>query len=233
MNSSLESKSAAATRDLDELMNKIRAEVAQRKQLAGANLPPAEAVQISDFTGRKWTARDLLSLPVADFARATHIAFFGREPSPDEFVRLRDRLLVQGVGRMRILREFRRSPEARARKLPIEGLMQQFVWDRVYWSPPAKFGRAVARGANNLWLLRRHIRNFVERVDTLERRTVEITAALRNVQSAQTNDRQNVNRHLRRLQETIEADKKSAGARIDETQRRIDETRRQMEGTAS
>lgn len=223
MNSTPGLKSAAA-HDLDELMDKIRAEVAERKQLAGA-IRPAEAVQIpaADFANRKWTARELLALPTTDFARAIYVAFLGREPSPAEFVRLRDRLLVEGVGRMRVLREFRRSPEARALKLPVEGLMQQFVWDRVYWSPPAKFGRAVGRGARNVWLLRDHIREFTERVDVLERRAAETVANLRNVQSAQVNDRRNMNRHVRQLQETIEAERKRADAYTGSMDRRLDD----------
>src|SRR5438105_12775558 len=124
---------------------------------------------------------------------------------------------------MRILREFRRSAEARARRRPIEGLTQQFLWDRIYWSPPAKFGRFIAQSVRNLWLLRRHIRAFVARVEALERRAAEITAGLRNLQSAQLTDRQNTNTHVRRIQETMETDKRSAATRIDDVDRRFTE----------
>jgi len=224
MNSSTESKTAATALDLDVLMEKIRAEVVERKQLAGV-VSPSEVAPIAspDFATRKWNARQLLALPATDFARATHLAFFGREPSPDEFVRLRDRLLVGRVGRMRILREFRRSPEARARELRVEGLTQQFVWDRLYWSPPAKFGRALGRGARTLWLVRRHIREFTERVETLERRAAQTAAALRNVQSAQMNDRQNANKDERRLHESIASNRKTDIARVDDLGRRLTE----------
>jgi SAM-dependent methyltransferase len=223
MNSSMESKSAAPALDLDELMEKIRAEVAERKQLYAATAP-AEPTQTptADFAIHNWNARELLALPATDFARAMHLAFFGREPSPEEFVRLRDRLLVDGIGRMRILREFGRSPEARARNPHVEGLMQQFIRDRIYWSPPAKFGRAVGRGARNVWLLPRHIRDFMARVAVLERRTAEMTAALRNLQSAQVTYRNNTNQHIRRLQENIEANNARVGARI-EQERRLDD----------
>ena len=229
MNSSMESKSAAPALDLDELMEKIRAEVAERKQLHGATTPP-EAVQIpiADFATRNWNARELLALPATDFARAVHLAFFGREPSPDEFVRVRDRLLVEHIGRTRILRELRRSPEARARKLPVEGLRQQFVWDRIYWSPPAKFGRAVGRGARNIWLLPRHIGDFIARMAMVERRTAEMTAALRNMQSAQVTHRNNTNQHVRRLQETIEANNAGTARRIEQVERRLDEAKSRL-----
>jgi len=225
MDSGGQSKTTGQTLDLDALMEKIRAEVAERKHLSGAVVPTEPAqIAAADFATRKWSARELLALPATGFARATYLAFYGREPSPAEFDRLRDRLLVDGVGRMRILREFRRSAEARARRLPVEGLMQEFVWDRSYWSPPAKFGRLVGRGARNIWLLPRHIRAFVGRVETLERRAAEITAGLRNVQSAQVTDRQNTSTHVRRLQETIEADKRHSGARIEQTERRLEGT---------
>ncbi|HEX3431010.1 MAG TPA: methyltransferase domain-containing protein [Rhizomicrobium sp.] len=225
MNSKTEFRSASPALDLDALMEKIRAEVAERKQLAGATAPSEPApIATTDFAARKWNARELLALPATDFARATHLAFFGREPSPDEFVRLRDRLLVEGVGRMRILREFHRSAEARTQRLPIEGLTQQFVWDRFYWSPPAKFARFISRGARNLWLLRRHIREFIDRVEILERRSAEMTAAVRNLQSAQMHDRQSTNKHLRRLQEVIEADKKHAASHLELAENRWDES---------
>lgn len=225
MNSSIEPGSAAAARDLDNLMKTIREEVAERKHRAAATMPTEPLpVSAADSANRSWTAGELLVLPAADFARAVHFAFLGREPSPDEFVRLRDRLLVHGVGRMRILREFRRSPEARIRKPRVKGLMQQFAWDRLVWSPPAKFGRAVGRGVHNLWLLPRRVREFIGRLEVLERRSVETTAALRNVQSGQINDRRNVSRHVRQLQEVIAADSKEAGARIDDTRERIERT---------
>lgn len=225
MDSSTKSGTAAQTLDLDELMEKIRSEVAERKQLTAVPLQtPVASSPTPDFASRQWNARDLLALPPADFARAIHVAFFGREPSPDEFGRLRDRLLVGGVGRMRILREFHRSEEARARNLPVPGLTRQFIWDRISWSPPAKLGRAVGRGARNLWLLRRHIREFVERVEMLERRAAEISATVRNVQSAQVNDRQNTNRHVRRLQETIEADKRSTGSLLEKAERQLSDS---------
>jgi SAM-dependent methyltransferase len=224
MDSSVDPKSAAQALDLDALMEKIRAEIAERKQFRDATTTSDSLCELpADFATHTWTARELLALPVTDFARAVHLAFFGREPSPEEFVRLRDRLLLEHVGRMRVLREIRRSPEARGLRSSVKGLMQQLVWDRVYWSPPAKFGRAVGRGARNAWLLPRHIREFIARMETLERRTAETSAALKNVQSAQMTDRQNASKHVRRLQKTIETGNARAGARIEQTEFRLTE----------
>lgn len=223
MDSSAEPNSATPAPDLDALMEKIRAEVEERKQLRGAHVASdSEPTSAMDLTRRTWNARELLALPATDFARAMHLAFFGREPSPDEFVRLRDRLLVEHVGRTRILREFRRLPEARSLRLPVKGLTQQLIWERIYWSPPAKFGRAVGRGTRNLWLLPRHVRDFIARVALLERRTAEMTAALKNLQTAQVTDRQNTNQRTRRLLESHETLRRTVTSRVDEVQRQLD-----------
>ena len=141
MESVQSTKSDAPELNLDELMEKIRAEVAERKRAAGA-VAAGSTERPASLDRPSWTARQLLELPPADFARAVHIAFLGRDPTPDEFVHLRDRLLISQVGRIRVLREFRRLPESRARLSHIGGLWREFAWDRVYWSPPAKLGRA-------------------------------------------------------------------------------------------
>lgn len=192
--------------DLDELMERIRAEVAERKRLSGETAPisaPETRADVPDIATRRLNARELLALPVAEFVRGTHLAFFGREPQPDEFIRLRDRLLVNHVGRMRILREFRSSREARERRLHVDGFWQQSSWDRIYWSPPAKFGRFVGHAIGDTWRLPRRIRQFIARVEALERRAAEAAASMRSVQSTQVTDRQNAGNQARKLQEQL------------------------------
>lgn len=177
--------------DLDRLMERIRAEVAERKRLAEIAAPVSvQATADSDFATRRWTARDLLALPGAEFARCVHIAFFGREPKPHEFTLLRDRVLVAHVGRTRILREFRGSPEARASGRRVEGFWRASAWDRLYWSPPAKCGRSLGRVFWQVYRLPRRIREFVARVEMLEQRATEASGAIRALQSAQFEDRQ-------------------------------------------
>ena len=117
-------------------MEFICAEVAVRRKSSEESTPPADnSDPMADLSSRHWKARELLTLPAPEFARATYLACLGREPTPDEFVRLRDRLLVEHTGRMRLLREFHASPEARGR---VEGFWRASVADRIYWSPPAK-----------------------------------------------------------------------------------------------
>ena len=194
--------------DLDEMMARIRAEVADRARQA-EEAGPANGSDLSsavpDTAGFALTAHELLALPVAEFVRASHLALLGREPQPDEFVGLRDRLLVGKVGRMRVLREFRSSGEGRARRLRVKGLMREFVWDRIYWSPPAKFGRLVGRIAADTWRLPRNIRQFIARVETLERRVADAGVAIKAIHSNRATDRSLVQRELEQLRGRTDA----------------------------
>ncbi|MGH6878867.1 MAG: class I SAM-dependent methyltransferase [Rhizomicrobium sp.] len=196
-------KAAAPKLDLDELMERIRAEVSERKRLSGAPTPPAEtAIPEADFAAHRWTARQLLALPASEFVRAVHLAFLGRDPMPEEFVRLRDRLLVSHVGRMRVLREFGALPEARARRLSVEGFWRESARDRLYWSPPAKFGRFLGRLVGNTYRTPRRIREYIARIEMLERRAAEAAAAIRTV-------RQNADKQVRQLREHLAATKQA------------------------
>ena len=62
------SKTAAPELDLDELMERIRGEVAERKKLSegSARAPTARDTSL-DFAARRWTARELLTLPAPAF----------------------------------------------------------------------------------------------------------------------------------------------------------------------
>jgi SAM-dependent methyltransferase len=210
MNTEGTTKIAASEHDLDELMERIRAEVAERRKLSEKNVPvPQARGDLPDVAQRRWTARELLTLPAPEFARAIHLAFLGREPAPDEFVRLRDRLLVAHVGRMRILREFRTSQDARRTGLGVEGFWREAVNDRLYWSPPAKFGRSVIRLIGNIYHGPRWLREFIARVELLERRSAEMAAATRALQSAQTADRQNAAKNVNQVKDQLAATKQA------------------------
>jgi 2-polyprenyl-3-methyl-5-hydroxy-6-metoxy-1,4-benzoquinol methylase len=214
MESVQSSKPAAPELNLDALMETIRTEVAERKRAAGA-LAAGSAERPASFDTRSWTARQLIELPAADFARAVHIAFLGRDPTPDEFVRLRDRLLINQVGRMRVLREFRRLPESRGRRSQITGLWREFAWDRLYWSPPAKFGRAAGNWIGAVWRLPRLLRELAARIDSVEKRAAEAAAAIRSIRSAQISDRQNAGNQIGLMRETLRTRFETVVARID------------------
>jgi len=214
-----ETESAATPKlDLDQLMEQIRAEVTERKQSSGEPAASGLAdapVAAPDFAVRRFNAREILAMPVPEFVRASHLALLGREPEPDEFVRLRDRLLVNRVGRMRVLREFRRSREGLATRRHVEGLWRAFAWDRVYWSPLAKFGRFVGRLIGALLRVPRRIREFIVRLEVLERRAAEAAAAIRTMQSARATDRQDVGVKTRRLQDDLARLERNIAARTD------------------
>ncbi|HEX4079733.1 MAG TPA: class I SAM-dependent methyltransferase [Rhizomicrobium sp.] len=187
----------AKTLELDELMERIRAEVSERKRQSGIAAPRSEpGATPPDFASHRWTARELLTLPTAEFVRASHLAFLGREPTPDEFVELRDRILVSYVGRMRIIREFRTSKEACARRQHLPGFWRESAKDRLYWSPPAKFGRRVAGLIGGIYGMPGRIREYIARMELLERRAAEASATIRAVQSAQAADRQNTGKQF-------------------------------------
>jgi 2-polyprenyl-3-methyl-5-hydroxy-6-metoxy-1,4-benzoquinol methylase len=217
--------------DLDEMMARIRAEVADRGRQA-EETGPANGSDLSsavpDTAGFALTAHELLALPVAEFVRASHLALLGREPQPDEFVGLRDRLLVGKVGRMRVLREFRSSGEGRARHLRVEGLMREFVWDRIYWSPPAKFGRLVGRIAAAIWRLPRNIRQFIARVETLERRASDAGLAIKAIHSNRAADRQTAAAHASQVQREME----QLRGRTDTINRALSDRAQAIEGRA-
>ena len=203
-------KTATPEPELDELMERIRAEVAERKKSANEPAPiPKPRDTLPDFAGRRWTAGALLAMPAPEFARAAHLAFLGREPTPDEFVRLRDRLLVEHVGRMRVLREFRASPEARRVRLRVRGFWRESAKDRLYWSPPAKFGRGVIRLIGSIYHGPRWFREFIARVELLERRSAENAAAFRRLQSAQTADRQNAIKQIHQIRNQLATTKQA------------------------
>jgi SAM-dependent methyltransferase len=200
-------KATASELDLDELMERIRAEVAERKKSSEESTPPANnSVPMADVSGRRWKARELLTLPAPEFARATYLAFLGREPTPDEFVRLRDRLLVEHTGRMRLLREFHALPAARRR---VEGFLRESAADRIYWSPPAKFGRAVIRLIGNTYGAPRWLREFIARVEFLERRAAESMAAIKNLRATQIADRQNATNQVSQVKDQLAAMKQA------------------------
>ncbi|HEY3638475.1 MAG TPA: class I SAM-dependent methyltransferase [Rhizomicrobium sp.] len=201
---------SAAERDLDGLMEQMRAEVAERRQAAEANASSEPPNEPDKLAVRRWTAHALLMLPAPEFARAVYLAFLGREPSPDEFVRLRDRLLIEHVGRMRILREFRASPGART----VEGFWLESVKDRLYWSPPAKFGRAFIRVIVNIYHSPRWTREFIARVELLERRSAEAAAAVRALQSGRATDRQNMLKQGKQLQDQLVSTKQGWDAAL-------------------
>jgi hypothetical protein len=157
------------TLDLDALMQRLRAEVNARKSHSSAE--PASAPDHSKATAapRGCTADTLLSLPDAEFVRAAYAAIFAREAIETEFAKSRDRLLTGEIGRTRLLRELLRSDEAVKRGARIEGLGRRELSEWIRRSAPAKWAMNVAHTVRTIYLLPRRIRQFLKRVDGIER----------------------------------------------------------------
>jgi O-antigen chain-terminating methyltransferase len=227
------SKAATPELDLDELMERIRAEVSERKKSSEANAPtPASRGAAVDLAERRWTAGELIRLPTPEFARAVHLTFFGREPTPDEFVRLRDRLIVEHVGRMRVLREFRSAPETRRAGLRLEGFWRESLKERLYWSPPAKIGRTVIRLVGNIYHGPRWLREFIARVELLERRSAEAAAAARAQQATQTADRQNATKNVNFVKDQLATTKQALDNELQRIRREKSELEDRLSETA-
>jgi hypothetical protein len=148
-------------------MEKLRGEVNARKRHASA--PPTSTPPGSAATSRGYSIDRLLSLPDAEFVRTAYNAIFAREATEAEFTRSRDRLLTGEIGRTRLLRKFLRSDEARKRGARIEGLRRREFTDWIRHSAPARWAMSAAHTVRTIYLLPRRIRQFLKRVDGIER----------------------------------------------------------------
>jgi O-antigen chain-terminating methyltransferase len=155
------------TLNLDALMEKLREEVNARKRHASA--PPTSTPPNSAPAAQGYRIDRLLALPDAEFVRAAYNAIFARDATEAEFTRSRDRLLTGETGRTRLLREFLRSGEALKRGARIEGLKRREFADWMRRSTPAKWAMNAAHTVRTIYLLPRRIRQFLKRVDGIER----------------------------------------------------------------
>jgi O-antigen chain-terminating methyltransferase len=145
-----------------------------------------------------YTAQELFALPETEFVRASYLALLGREARPDELAPQRDRLLTWQASRLRIVRDLRASPEGRHYDGKIPGLWKIVFRDRLYWSPPAKLGRATWRGIEFLLHLKR-------RLEADEHTLASAMAAIANIQANVANDRRTALTQTRHVQERISA----------------------------
>jgi len=185
--------------DLDDLMARIRTKTepsGREPEESGPDAgPPMNKGPERTFA---LSARDLLALPETEFVRACYLAFRGREAEPEELARQRDRLLTWQVSRLRIVREIRASSEARNYGGRVEGLSKVLARDRLYWSPPAKAGRFVAR-------LFQFLRDLPKRLDAVEQAGRHAAAVIAALQSGAAADRHVARNQARHMQERMSA----------------------------
>jgi hypothetical protein len=129
-------------------------QVVEARRAAGSPLPPPQAlepsapVEASDFY--PWRAprpgapltlaaplavNDLLELEPERFVVRCHHALLGRDPSPAELARWRDRVARQVWQRLVAIGALRLSADGRARAVPV----------RVRWAPLARLALGAAR----------------------------------------------------------------------------------------
>lgn len=165
------------TLDLDALMERVRAEVNARRDRTSAGTASAQQNAAANPDAPVYNIDALIALPDAEFVRAAYRAIFAREASEDEFTGSRDRLLTGDIDRTRLLGELLKSDEARARGARIEGLGRHEFGDAIRHSALARWATNVAHTLRTIYLLPRRIRQFLKRVDGIERTAGETALA--------------------------------------------------------
>lgn len=168
--------------DLDALMQRIRADVETRKAKAGAQAigtsemhvlpPPVNVARL------QYTAAELLAFYDVVFLRAAHLAVLGREPQGDGAAKLLQQLRLGEVSRLDIIETLRASDEAQARGARISGLGQERFLDRIRRSSLGRKLAAVLRIARNVPRLASYMKQVISRVDTSERKVVQLEGKL-------------------------------------------------------
>ena len=175
--------------DLDELMERIRAEVEERRRtkspappakFAVAGRAPANASAL-----RQYRAAELLALPSAEFVRCGFFTAFGREPDASEFAMLLDRILTDNASLLDMLREFHVSKGSRG----IPGLPRQMIWNRLGGSAFMRAIRGFPREIRNVYRLPGRFKKLFLRVDLVERTIAENEAEIAALKSAIASNR--------------------------------------------
>jgi hypothetical protein len=161
----VEQAEGAAALDLDALMERLRAEVEQRRSQASAG---------GAGGGQRYDAQALLDLPDAEFVATARRFILGREAGADEVGRDLDRLLLGRVSRTAFLQELMSSAEGRARGVPLEGLARAIRRERMRDGVVSRWLLNAAQVFRTIYLLPRRIRQFQKRVDLLERRAADV-----------------------------------------------------------
>lgn len=157
------------TLDLDALMERVRAEVNARKSPASVVPAATRADSVANLETAACSVDALMALPDAEFVRAAYVTVFARDATEAEFTYNRDRLFIGTIDRGRLLGELLKSEEARRRGARIEGFSQRALGDAIRRSAPARWTMNAANTFRTIYLLPRRIRQFLKRVDGIER----------------------------------------------------------------
>jgi len=182
--------SIPAPPDLNQLMERLRAEVAARRGRALSEpeedaLDESVAAEAIDPTRRRYHVRDFLYLPNAACIRGAFRAVLGRDPTAEELAGMLDRLRLGQAERLELVAELHAMPEAVARGARIAGLRARLLVVRLRTNRTAGTARAAMRLLRNTPRLAGYMRQVVARVDEAERkandakqRAAEATSAL-------------------------------------------------------
>lgn len=174
--------------DLDALMQRIRADVEARKAKADAQAIGTNDVQVLpppiDAGRLQYTAAELLTFYDVVFLRAAHLAVLGREPRGEDAARLLQQLRLGQISRVDVIDALRATDEANARGARISGLGQERFADGIRRSLLGRKLAAFLRISRNIPRLASYMKQVISRVDTTERKVLQLEAQLNEALAA-------------------------------------------------
>ncbi|MGV6871070.1 hypothetical protein ACUSIJ_00030 [Pseudochelatococcus sp. B33] len=174
--------------DLDTLMQRIRADVEARKVKADAQAIGTNGLQILpppiDSGRLQYTAAELLAFYDVVFLRAAHLAVLGREPRGEGAAKLLQQLRLGQISRVDVIDALRASDEAHVRGARISGLGRERFTDGIRRSLLGRKLAALLRISRNIPRLASYMKQVIARVDTTERKVLQLEAQLNEALAA-------------------------------------------------
>jgi SAM-dependent methyltransferase len=219
----------------DELMARIRAEVARRRGGAGLGQfsmsPPDAAAALSAlpaphlpkpvFTpGKRYALNDFLALHDRDFIAAAYRGVLKRPADADGEAHFLGALRKGDLSKIEILGRLRYSPEGRKLKVPVQGLFGAFAVQHSYRIPV--LGRCIAT-LSAILRLPLIVRNL-QRVESYQHlRNTELETSVASLAQAASGNEQSLLHRIEFARGSIADSSRRIGAAVDALQSRQEE----------
>jgi SAM-dependent methyltransferase len=219
----------------DELMTRIRAEVARRRRGDSATdhfaapladgdallvLAPPALSKASFRTAERYALNDFLALHDRDFIEAAYRGVLRRRPDPDGEAHYLGALRRGDLSKTEILGRLRYSPEGRKLKVPVQGLFATFAVQHSYRIPV--LGRCLAT-LSAILRLPLIVRNL-QRVESYQHaRNAEVEAAVGGLARVAANNEQALLHRIEFARGSVADSSRRIGAAVDSLQQRQQE----------
>jgi len=219
----------------DELMARIRAEVARRRHGGSApdrfvapladgdplsTLAPPPLSKASFSVAERYALNDFLALHDRDFIEAAYRGVLQRRPDPDGDAYYLGALRRGELSKIEILGRLRYSPEGRKLKVPVHGLFAAFATQHSYRIPV--LGRLLAT-LSALLRLPLIVRNLQRLESYQHARNAEVEAAVGGLAQAATNNEQALLHRIEFARGSVADSSRRIGAAVDSLQQRQQE----------